>query len=450
MKKPNILICGPSQYTNTDLLCAATPAGTIPENTDNDDFIPGSEGNDGPDETEKKLVRRFVETPVANFIEANEITDLGKDGCFPENLSMHGYVKEIEQELRTDGILSEKNAKIDAVWYCPCVTSFMDESEKDFIRSAAGLPGALIVTEALHNSTRAEFKRDIDVLTALAGSRRLILAPTASSGMNFMSMSSGTWHLVEKTKRMFLDGTGASDEERAAYETAWTRFYEKKIDDWREALDEALDDCIGQAARRAAFLLDKPTELNMNDLIEEGVGLLGELVGILRGGAEFEARPRKATLAHAAELRENIELMIYEVAACFGRAADSDLVELILRHSKTSGLPKDAAAVTYAAGQVAKAVSEPWTEYTRKEVLAIYREAKEEAMEMEFKPFDDDNPYADLEDVCEVDEEDLEDSGDEQDGLDAESDGGPGDDVHEPADELPDDCVASDEPEWKD
>ena len=47
------------------------------------------------------MVCRLIETPVANFFEANEISDLGEDVAFPENLSMGDYVKKIETELHS-------------------------------------------------------------------------------------------------------------------------------------------------------------------------------------------------------------------------------------------------------------------------------------------------------------------------------------------------------------
>ena len=122
--KPNILICGPNQYENSDLLRAATP-----ENTEEDSCIQHPEEDTTSDEKPKKLLRRFIETPIANFFEVNEITDLGEDGAFPEKLSMGDYVKKIEVELHSSGDLAD-DAKIDVVWFCTNgEVSFLDESE---------------------------------------------------------------------------------------------------------------------------------------------------------------------------------------------------------------------------------------------------------------------------------------------------------------------------------
>lgn len=438
--KPNILICGPNKYNNTDLLCAATPEGTIPENTEEDSCIQHPEEDADLDGTPKKMVCRFVETPVANFFEANEISDLGEDGAFPENLSMGDYVKKIETELHSCGYLVA-DAKIDVVWFCANgEVAFMDESEKDFIRSAAGFPNAIIVSSPTIISKRTEFRKAIDALTGLAGSRRVVIAPSMSNGMNFSTLISGVRLLVEKTKWMYLDSVDASEEEKEAYEAAWTEYYGARLAEWQDALDESLTDCIEQAAGRANFILEKPADRTLTELVEEGIDLLSELIGILRGNDDGEDKPSKTALTHTAELKENIEIMIYEIAACYGYAADQHGVELVLRHSKASMLPKDAAAITYAVAQVAKAVYEPGTEYESKDLLRIYREAKEEAELMEFKPYDDANPYAALDDDFELNEEDLDES-DEQEDADGENlDDNSADDVHEPADELPEDC----------
>jgi len=439
--KPNILICGSSRYSNTDLFSAATPAGTIPENSEDDSIWPD-------DEPMTKLILRSVETPVARFFEANEISDLGEDGEIPENLSMTDYVKLVEADLRSNGCLAG-DAKIDVVWYRVTETAFMMESEKDFIRSAAGFPNALIVASPLFPSTRAEFRREIDVLVGLVGNRRLVLAPAASSGMSFSSLCSGTQYLVEKTKQLYLADADASDEEKKAFDAAWTEFYGDKLEEWRIDLEENLSDCIGKSAGRANFILNSPKDVSLTDLVEEGIDLLAELVNILRGNDdEEEARPGKTDLAHTAELKTNIELMIYEIAACFGRAADSCSMEIILRHSKASRLPKDAASITYAVGQVAKAVYEPGTEYSSKDLLGIYRGAMADAMEMEFRPFDEENPFGGREEDSELDEKDLEDEDESVEETDEETDDDdgtdsgdePGGDVHEPEDELPDDC----------
>ena len=440
--KPIILICGPSQCTNTDLLCAATPEGTIPENSKEDSCIPSPEEDMDSDEKTKDLVRRFVETPVANFFEANEITDLGEDGAFPENLSMGEYVKKIEAELQSAGHLVD-DAKIDVVWFCANgEVAFMDEAEKDFIRSAAGFPNAIIVSSPTIISKRTEFKKEIDALTGLAGTKRIVIAPSMSNGMNFSTLVSGVRCLVEKTKLMYLDSEDASDEEKEAYEAAWTEFYGARLAEWQDELNESLSCCIEQAAGRANFILGKQADMTLTELVKEGIDLLGELIDILRGNDEEEDRPGKTALAHTAELKDNIEIMIYEIAACYGHAADQHGVDLVLRHSRASRLPKDAAAITYAVAHVAKAVYEPETEYSSKDFLAIYRDAKEEAMLTEFKPYDDDNPFAALESDFELNEEDLEDADETEDAGDTDSDDEIVDDVHEPAEELPEDCRA--------
>ena len=448
--KANILICGVSRVTSIDLLRAATPEGTIPENADEESFPSDAEtgetDEDDADENANRLIHRVFKTPVANFIAANELTVFDEEEI-SENLNMSDYVKKVEAELGSHGLPG--SAKIDVVWYCAGETAFMDETEKDFIRSAA-FTNTLIVTSPTIVLNREEFRKEIDALTGLAGQKRIVLAPSASSGLNFISSSSGTWHLVEKTKQLYLDGAAASDKEKEAFKAAWAKFYKDRIDEWRNDLETALSDCIEQATGRANFILSSPKDVTLDNLVEEGIDLLCELIDILRGNDEEEDKPGKTALAHTAELKDNIELMIYEIAACYGRAADKRDVELVLRHSRASKLPKDAAAITYAVAQVAKAVYEPETEYTSKDLLAIYRKAKKDAMEMEFPPFDDENPLADLGDDFELNEEDVDEPADEAEDADepadeaedadTNSDVGIVDDIHEPEDELPEDC----------
>ena len=113
-------------------------------------------------------------------------------------------------------------------------------------------------------------------------------------------------------------------------------------------------------------------------------------------------------------------------------------VDVILRHSKTSRLPGDAAAITYAVGQVAKAFYEPDADYDSKALLRIFREAMEEVGQKEFRPFDDADPLAHLDDCFELDEEDLDDDEPEDAGEKTGSDGETADAGPVSADELPD------------
>lgn len=440
--KPTILICGTSSYASSDLLGEATPAGTIPENTVEDsplsDQEPGKTVEDSQsDGKPTPMISRFVKTSVANFIEANDLTELGEDGIFPKDLSMRDYVNRVEAELRTGGLLPD-DRKIDVIWYCAGDLTFTSEFEKDFIRSAAGVPNAIVVSSPMIISNRMDFRKAVDELTCLAGGKRVVLAPGASSGLNFMSASSGTRYLVEKTKWQYLERADASDEEKEAFEAAWDEFYGDKFAQWQENLTDSLANCIGQAAGRANYILGKPTDVPLTDLVEEGVDLLGELIGVLRGDGGKEVKPGKRFVMHTAELTENIELLIYEIAACYGHAAVRDDVDVILRHSKTSRLPGDAAAITYAVGQVAKAFYEPDADYDSRALLRIFREAMEEAGQKEFRPFDDADPLAHLDDCFEMDEEDLDDSDKTEDaGEKTGSDGETADVSHVPADELP-------------
>ena len=446
--KANILICGASEYANSDLINEAVPAGFIPENTDEGNPVP-QEDNDA-DAKPENLIRRIVETPVANFIEANELSCFDSEERFPEcrmlagGLLMADYVKKIEDELRSRELLPEGKAKIDVIWCCAGNDySLMNESCREFIRSATGVPNALIVASPMFCSSRVEFKKEINALTGLIGKRRLVLAPSASSGFSFSIFSAGTHFLIRKTERLFLKNAEASDAEKEAFQAAWTEFYKEKTDEWRETADKEIADCIETAAGRARFILGKPADVSLPDLVDEGVDMLGAIIEILRGTPDVEVKPRRKALAHTAELKDNIELMIYEIASCYGCAATDDEIELIFRHSRASELPKDAAAVTYAVGQVANAVFVPEIEYNSRDLLSVYRDAKEKAMKMEFKPHNDDDPLTGFDPDPELTEEDFEEPGDGQEDGEAENGRNePDDGIHEPGDGLPEDCVA--------
>ena len=67
------------------------------------------------------------------------------------------------------------------------------------------------------------------------------------------------------------------------------------------------------------------------------------------------------------------------------------------------------------------------------------REAKEEAMQMEFRPYNDEDPLAYLDNDFELNEDDLENADEQEDAGDSDPDGETADGIHELADdELPD------------
>lgn len=78
--KPNILICGLNQFDNTDLISCTTSVGTVPE--EETDPIPSNQ-----EESKAKplaLIRRVIETPIANFIEATEFLNDDSEEMFCE------------------------------------------------------------------------------------------------------------------------------------------------------------------------------------------------------------------------------------------------------------------------------------------------------------------------------------------------------------------------------
>lgn len=400
--KPNILICGMNQFDITDLISCATPAGTIAE----DDDSGKTENNDAA----RDLVRRVIETPIADFIEATEFFSFDSDDVYPETIG--DYAKKVEAELEAKSLLNKKDGKIDVIWYCTGgEPDIMEESEEDFIRSAAGIPNALIVACPTIITSRAEFKESIDNLASIAGRKRIVLAPSVGLGDVSMSVSAGTLYLVEKTKQLYLDQAVVSDDEKKAYVTAWTDFYSQMLNDWKEEREESVTTCIEQAAGRALFILEKKEDVKLSDLIEEGVSLLGKLVNILQDKDEEEnSKTGQTEVVSSAALTNNIVSLIYEIAACHGVAATKPDVELILYHSDASDLPEDAAAITYAVGMVAKACFEPDIEYSSEELKAIFRTSREDGKKKKFKPFDDDNPFDFLDEEDGFDDEESSES----------------------------------------
>ncbi len=95
--KPNILICGLNQFDIADLISCTTSVGTVPE--EETDTIPDDKETCKEESVDYPLglIRRVIETPVANFIEATEIFTDDSEEVFCE--SMGEYKKRIEMEL---------------------------------------------------------------------------------------------------------------------------------------------------------------------------------------------------------------------------------------------------------------------------------------------------------------------------------------------------------------
>ena len=340
------------------------------------------------EDKETNMVNRIVETPVANFIEANDICRLYPEG-FPAGLSMGDYVKKIEAELESRKLLNGTGEKIDVVW-CSFSGCRIDDYAEDFVRSAACLPNVLILADG-SGGERSACKPDIDAMTMLAGIRRCVLSRLSGGNLDLV-IPSGDRALIEMTRELYLDSVNASAKEKNAYNAVWKRFFGKQIKQWKEKEEEDVDRCIRQAVGQAKFILSKPLNMGLDDLVEEGVFLLSDLVEILKGGKP-EDRIGKHKLAHVSELQDNLETMIYEIAACYGLPADKSSMNWILKMSKVGDLPKNPLAVTYAVGKVAQAFFIPDIDYKEEDFRRIAREAKAEARQMTFPLFEYEKLY---------------------------------------------------------
>jgi hypothetical protein len=118
------------------------------------------------------------------------------------------------------------------------------------------------------------------------------------------------------------------------------------------------------------------------------------------------------------ELKFNIVCEVYEVAASFGRIVPRHVVRELLRLIPDD-FPKNAVAVTYAIGRVAEVLAGDYFWYAEAEtVKTIFDEAKAEAMQMDFEPFDDSMIMRGEDEDIEPDLDDSEKPGE----IDADSD----------------------------
>jgi hypothetical protein len=412
--KPNILVCGTSQFHIAEQINDANPFDCFPYDADDE---PEEEPRAG------SLVRRIVETPVASFIEANALIPVFEKGdgrpCCGE---MSDYVKEIEAELGSSGLLSGSDAKIDVIWYClGDKIDFADEDELDFIRSASDVPRAIIIADPGFSS-RSMFKETMDYLAGLAGHRLILNCIVVQPDALVLS---GARRLLECTKNMCLARPALSKDERAAYESAWSEYYADVLDELQEGHEDDLCHVLQCGAERAQAILKRNETANLGNAIGECVSIAANLLKVVKGEANSEVMRNKSHAdvdkwdhQRTNELKFNIVCEVYEVAASFGRIVPRHVVRELLRLIP-GDFPKDAAAVTYAIGRVAEVLSGDYFWYADAESMkAVFDEAKAEAMQMDFEPFDDSMIMRGEDEDIEPDFDDSEKSGE----IDADSD----------------------------
>ena len=218
-------------------------------------------------------------------------------------------------------------------------------------------------------------------------SELLELLPREQIVMVSAENKTGLAQLIAKARSMSLDAMKAAEHEIGAFQDRWQEYYDSMIDEWRERASEEAADYINWAAGRAAAIAVVP--LPFVDLIP---------------------------------LVANETYMIYRLAEVYGIPVDDTVITMILGCAGGSIAGKIAASllpvlkipiaagITYAVGKVAQAYFESDMKLDEAELRETFMEEEREAKKREWTPIRDDDA--------------------------------PGDDVHEPEDELPDDCRA--------
>ena len=237
------------------------------------------------------------------------------------------------------------------------------------------------------------------------------------------------WKLIETTKQKHREsGVFASDEEKQNLENEWAAYFGSILEKSHAKSERNAERCIRHAAGRARFIVEQEDDVSFSDLLEGGRSLLKDLLDLIRGKGEDEPELKK-DLSHTAELLRNITIMIYELGGCCGYAATGDDVTAILTGCKASDLPEDAAAITYAVGMAAKAYFESGKTLPRKDLKAVFANAKEEGLQLDFDPMCEDDPATSfLFDDDEDDEDEFDDADVDDDEVDDDDDDDGGDD----------------------
>ena len=420
--KVNILVAGSCQDSmsaiveENTLVCDLPPVGSFRILPSEDEFFEIESASAGG------LIRRIVETPVASFIEASALVPVFEQGdgrpCCGE---MSDYLKEVEAELRSSGVLPDGAAKIDVVWYClGDRIDFTDEDEQDFIWSVAGVPRVIIVADPGFSS-RSMFKETMDFLAGLAGHRLILNCVVVQPDALVLS---GARRLLETTKNLCLCNPDWSKAEKSAFEAAWTEYYADLLEELQEVHGDDVSHVLQCAAERAQAILKRNETAELGNMIGECVSIVANLFKVVKGEADTEVMRNKSHAdvdkwdhQRTNELKFNIVCEVYEVAACFGRIVPRHVVRKLLRLIPDD-FPKNAVAVTYAVGYVAAVLAEDYFWYAEAEtVKTTFDEAKAEAMQMEFEPFDDSMIMRGEDEDIEPDFDDSESSGE----ADAES-----------------------------
>ena len=429
--EPNILVCGPVRSDCDGLVERVL-------RPDDEPCVDESASED--EDSAGHLICRTVYTIQAHFIETKTVFGSDPELKIPRGKTMKEFVRDVELEIHGSEVEDDSELswsdRIDAVWY---VTNgdveSMGKQEREFIRSLMELPNALLVVDlSCTVVNRDRLVAAIDGLTELVDPDRIVLVDCEYCGLAI----DARWKLIETTKQKHREsGVFASDEEKQNLENEWAAYFGSILEKSHAKSERNAERCIRHAAGRARFIVEQKDDVSFSDLLEGGRSLLKDLLDLIRGKGEDEPELKK-DLSHTAELLRNITIMIYELGGCCGYAATGDDVTAILTGCKASDLPEDAAPITYAVGMAAKAYFESGKTLPRKDLKAVFANAKEEGLQLDFDPMCEDDPATlFLFDDYEDDEDGFDDAGVDDDEVDDDCDDDDDDDGGDDDDDDP-------------
>ncbi len=329
------------------------------------------------------------ETDAANFIDS--------EGLNPGTQSVDDYVNFILDEMMDRLETEESDNLIHNVWYCIDGSGArVQETDAKLIRTFR--ENMLLVVTKSELMRKEQIEAMMNELLELLPREQIVLVSAENK--------TGLAQLIAKAHSMSMDAMEKAECEVEAFQDRWQEYYDSMLDNWRNRVADEADSYINWAAGRAAAIAIVPIPLV--DVIP---------------------------------LVANETYMIYRLAELYGIPVDDTIITMILGCAGGSIAGKLAASllpilkipiaagITYAVGKAAQTYFESDMKLDRTELREKFLEEEREAKKREWKPVEDEEELR-----FDVDEDD--------DPCDANAG-----DVHEPADELPDDCRVDYEPE---
>ena len=322
------------------------------------------------------------ETDAANFIDS--------EGMNPGTQSVDDYVDFILDEMMDRLETEESGNLVHNIWYCIDGSGArVQETDAALIRTFRD--NMILVVTKSELMRKEQIEGMMDELLEMLPREQIVLVSAENK--------TGLAQLVAKARAMSMEAMAAAEYEVEAFQDRWQEYYDSMLDEWRERVEDEADSYINWAAGRAAAIAIVPIPL-----------------------------------VDIAPLIANETYMIYRLAELYGIPVDDTVITVLLGCAGGSIVGKIAASllpilkipiaagVTYAVGKAAQAYFESDMKLNKTELRETFMKAERDARKRDWKPVEDDKD----------DPEEPEDSGN--------TDGVTVDNVHEPEDELPDDC----------